>query len=203
MRMTRRSKIFLVFTLPAVFLAAFATIFASWRISEAAARTHWLGRLEPGQSPAVIIVLGMGATPEDAIDDRAELAAEVWKNSVAQKIVTSGGQGKHDEIAESMALRRHLVRRGVPNDAIIEENQSTSTFENLTYSARVLKEHGLAGATVAVVTHDFHAARSEEIARTVGLKAFLVSTPGQRLGNPVHMWCRELLAFWKWRILGW
>lgn len=183
--------------------AAGMTFFAGWRISEAAARSHWVGRLEPGQSPAVIIVLGMGATPEDAIDDRAELAAEVWKHSLAQKVVASGGQGKDDASSEADALRRHLQRRGVPEAAILEEDQSTSTFENLTYSSQILKANGLSGATVAIVTHDFHAARSEEIARSLGLKAFLITTPGQRLGNPQFMWIRELLAFWKWRILGW
>ncbi len=200
--MARKSKIFLVASV-ILALGGGALLFANARIEQAAERSHWTGELALGEAPTVIIVLGMGATPAVAIDDRAELAAEVWKKSLARLIVASGGRGPDDEEAESAELEHHLVTRGVPQSAILQESQSTSTFQNLSYSQALLREHGLAGADVAVVTHDFHSARAGEIARSLGLRARVISTRGTRLDTRTFLNARELLAFWKWRILGW
>ncbi len=201
--MARKSKIFLVAVLATAAGAAAALLFAHFQLADAAMRTAWTGRFAPGLAPTVIIVLGMGPTDAGAVGDRAELAADVWKQSLAQTIVASGGLGRNEDEAESTTLSHLLTRFGVPANVIVEESNSRSTFENLKFSQALLRSNGLSATTVAVVTHDFHACRTEAIARSLGLKGTVVSVRGKRLGFNLFMHCRELLAYWKWRILGW
>lgn len=200
--MTRKSRFFLAAFLAAALAGSGALGFAAWHILDGEKRTLWTGSFPPGESPDVIIILGMGPNADDAIADRAELGAKAWKAGFSQKIIASGGQGADEDESEAATLKRHLQVFGVPDNAIVEEATSTSTYENMVNSAAVLRDLGLSGAKVAVATHDFHAARAEEIARAVGLRATLISTHGPRLTEYTYLFTRELLAFWKWRILG-
>ena len=56
-------------------------------------------------------------------------------------------------------MAEYLMEHGVPEDAILIENRSRTTFENLTFSKRILEEEGL-GKRVLVVTNSFHALRA-------------------------------------------
>lgn len=65
---------------------------------------------------------------------------------------------------------------GVPAEAIIMEDRSTTTMENLRYSKGILDDLHRAGRgpqeyRVALVTSDYHVFRASEYASKVGLKA--------------------------------
>ena len=97
---------------------------------------------------------------------------------------------------------RYLMEHGVPEDAILIENRSRTTFENLTFSKRLLEEEGL-GKRVLVVTNSFHALRAGVFMRRLKI-------PGRSIGSRTSFyylpsaWIRETVGlvslYWKWHV---
>lgn len=144
--------------------------------------------------PVPAIVLGMGPGPDTPILDRAEVAALLWHRGHVSRFVTSGGQGSDESEPESRTLRTALVSMGVPGERITEENASTSTRENLAFSRPLLVENGALPEPIIVVTHDFHAHRTETLARAAGYAPVLVTTEGTRLRYRRLRMLREVVA---------
>lgn len=80
-------------------------------------------------------------------------------------VVVSGGQGKGEDISEADAMAENLEARGIASDRIIRETQSTTTWENLKFSAAYI---GDMTQPVALVTNNFHVYRSLLIGKQVG-----------------------------------
>ena len=73
--------------------------------------------------------------------------------------MTSGGQGPKEVRTESSAMKDYLLEKGVPEDRIIEEDQSTSTFENMQFSKEKLGAV-LQDPKVGFATTNYHVFRS-------------------------------------------
>ena len=184
-----------VFATTVIALVAAAVLFG--RIRATAEATH-LDAMEPRlralPRPVSAIVLGMGPGGDNPILDRAEVAAELWRRGYVSRFITSGGQGADEVEPESRTLRHALVAYGVPDDAIEEENRSTSTRENLLFSRPLLAS---TESPVLIVSHDFHAYRAEQLARRLGYEPLVVSTRGTRLRLRTYRMLREVLALVK------
>jgi uncharacterized SAM-binding protein YcdF (DUF218 family) len=83
---------------------------------------------------------------------RMEKAAELYKAGYADKVLLTNAlaRGSTIEYAESF---------GIPRDALLTENEATSTFENALYSKDILLEQGFDSAIV--VTSNYHMRRSK------------------------------------------
>lgn len=57
-------------------------------------------------------------------------------------------------------LRAVLRKHGVPEEAILREDQATYTWENATYSREVLRKAGIEPKTAILSCHAFHARRA-------------------------------------------
>ena len=118
-----------------------------------------------------VIVLGCqvrGETPTPMLCDRMNAALELLESNPEAICVVSGGQGPQEHISEAEAMRRYLNERGIADERIIPEPSSTSTEENLRFSAELLAEHGFNGSIV-VVTNEYHQYRADIYARRAGL----------------------------------
>ena len=85
-------------------------------------------------------------------------------------VVLTGGQGYGEEITEAACMYDYLTARGVEPERLILEEAASNTAENFEFSAPLLEAAGVRVATdtVAVVTNDFHIARSRLIAAKKG-----------------------------------
>ena len=118
-----------------------------------------------------IIVLGAqvrGTVITGTLRRRLDRAlAYLQKNEETICIVT-GGQGKGEKIPEAKAMADYLAGRGVEEERILLENQSTSTWENLQNTFEMLdleeSEH------VGIVTNNFHIYRAVKCAKMIGFK---------------------------------
>lgn len=83
---------------------------------------------------------------------RMEKAAELYKAGYADKVLLTNAlaSGSTTEYAESF---------GIPRDALLVENEATSTFENALYSKDILLLQGFDSAIV--VTSNYHMRRSK------------------------------------------
>lgn len=123
----------------------------------------WLYRRLPKRRDYDYIVVhgaGLSGTkPTPLLAARLDKAVELWEADHRRAvIIASGGQGADEEVSEAEAMRTYLVEeRGVPADAVIEENRSTTTMENLRNSKAIMDARSGAGAyRAAVVTSDYH-----------------------------------------------
>ena len=138
-----------------------------------------VARHEPDKDKDFLIVLGCSlkkdGTPTPLLQGRLDRAIDFYnkqKERTGKELVfiTSGGQGADEVIPESSAMKRYLIEHGIPEERIIEENQSTSTYENMLYSKDKIWEIDPEGK-VAFSTTNYHVFRSGLFARRVKMRA--------------------------------
>ena len=103
---------------------------------------------------------------------RIDKAVEAYHNSKNPhiKIIASGGQGVDEKISEAQAITNYLLTdTDVPRDAIVLEDQSRTTYENLLYSKK-LGEKLVASPQFLFVTNDYHVFRTSTYARKLKMK---------------------------------
>lgn len=156
------------------------------------------GLIQTGHRDETVLVLGCsvkGERPSRMLHQRIEAATEYLEKNPDSKAVLSGGQGPDEKISEAECMRRELVRRGIAADRLYLEDRSTSTEENVAFSAKIIEQNGL-NRHVTVVTSDFHCRRGMLLCQRAGLTAS--STPA---ATDVYLlgtyWMREMLAVVK------
>ena len=103
---------------------------------------------------------------------RIDKAVEAYHKSKNPhiKVIASGGQGTDEKISEAQAIANYLVTEtDVPQDVIILEYQSRTTYENLLYSKK-LGEKLVASPQFLFVTNDYHVFRTSTYAKKIGLR---------------------------------
>ncbi len=113
------------------------------------------GRKAPEDKAEYVIILGAqvrGETPTLVLSARIRAAAEYLNDHPNAVAVASGGKGNGENISEAEAIRRGLIRLGIGEERILLEDRSTSTAENLRFSAEVIQryERGTAGTEAAM-----------------------------------------------------
>jgi uncharacterized SAM-binding protein YcdF (DUF218 family) len=94
----------------------------------------------------------------------ADRAAELYLEGMAPVLVFSGGLGNlTKEIwtkSEAELFASIALQKGVPADAILIENKSTNTGENILFTKSILKQHGLDPEKFIVVQKPYMERRS-------------------------------------------
>ena len=98
-------------------------------------------------------------------------------------------------------MERYLVSRGVPEDRIIQEGWSTSTYENFVFAKSLLDAHFDADYTSAFITSDYHVFRAGEIADDAGIGGTHAHADTPWYQIPVD-YVREFLAITKFVLTG-
>ena len=134
---------------------------------------------EPEKDKDFLIILGCGllkdGTPTPLLKGRVDRAlgfykAQIEKTGKTLTFITSGGQGPDEVCSESESMARYLKEQGVPEDHIIQENQSTTTLENMKNSKQIIDAIN-PKAKIAFSTTNYHVFRSGLFARRVKMRA--------------------------------
>lgn len=148
-----------------------------------------------------IIVLGAGLKRGEAGDllkRRLRAALAVHTRNPAAPIVVSGGQGPREPVPEAAAMRRWLLAQGLPEAAILPEDQSTTTEENLLFSKELLARRGIGpDEPVAVVTNTFHCYRAGYLARRCGYANARLVPASMNATTFLQNYLREVMAVVK------
>ncbi|MGN0194056.1 MAG: YdcF family protein [Pseudoramibacter sp.] len=149
----------------------------------------------------VLIVLGAQVRPDGpcrALAYRLDTAAAYLSAHPQTRCVVSGGQGDNEPKSEAAAMARVLVQKGIAPERIALEDQSTSTVENLRFSAKVIDQN----RRVGIVTNDFHLYRSLKLAKKAGYTAvFGLAAPSTTLYLPNNV-LREIFGLVKDKLAG-
>ena len=101
----------------------------------------------------VIIVLGAAqydGRPSPALEHRLDHAVELWQSGVAPTVVVTGGKQAGDRFTEAAASFTYLRNEGIPEGAILREEQGANTWEQLAAATRFLAVRGISSAVPRV-----------------------------------------------------
>ncbi|MBR0509176.1 MAG: YdcF family protein [Clostridia bacterium] len=158
----------------------------------------------PAGADGDMVVLGAlvrpGPVPSKTLRSRIDAAEKYLNENPDCLCVLSGGQGPDEEISEAECMYRELTARGVSPDRLLIEDRSTSTEENLAFSAKLLRERGR-GKTVFIVTSEYHQYRAKLLARKEGLTACAVSARTSLNILPTYV-LREILGIVYTKVKG-
>lgn len=147
------------------------------------------GEQDEAQEVDAIIVLGAAVSrgrPTAVFRERINHALLLYDQGYANTIIFTGGVGYGDEISEAAAARNYAIERGVPPEAILVEETSTSTLENLLNARAVAAENG--HGRFLIVSTPSHMKRALLIASDLGMEAYPSPTRTIRWISPVTYW---------------
>lgn len=171
---------------------------ALWLGGVAAWIVHVGNRDQAGPADA-IVVLGAAAydtRPSPVFTERIRHGIELYERGYAGALVFTGGYGDGARFSESQVARTFALRAGVPEQAILIETLSRTTYQNLARSRDLLSEHGL--QRVIVVSDPLHMARALRLCRHLGIDAVGSPTPSTRFRSFRTQWrflAREVYFF--------
>ncbi|MBJ7575578.1 YdcF family protein [Luteimonas sp. MC1828] len=169
-----------------------------WLAGVAAWIVYVGGRDQAGPADA-IVVLGAAAydtRPSPVFTERIRHGIALYERGFAPTLVFTGGYGSGARFSESQVARTYALRQGVPDDAILFETLSRTTFQNLAQARDVLSENGL--QRVIVVSDPLHMARALRLCRRLGIDALGSPTPSSRFRSFRTQWrflAREVYFF--------
>ncbi len=145
-----------------------------------------------------IVVFGARAYADGrmstALHDRARTGVDLYQAGLAPLLVFSGGPGDGD-VHETEAMRRYAVARGVPERAIVRDEDGLDTQRTVDNTAPRFRQHGQ--TRILAVSQFYHLPRIKLAYVRAGIDVYTVpAEPSATLyGLPWFMF-REVGGFW-------
>ena len=167
-------------------------------------------RVDAARPADVIIVLGSavwpGERPSPSLNARIQHGIDLYRGGFAPALILSGGLGRYPP-TEAEMMRRVAAGAGVPPEALVLEDTSHSTEENLANAKALMDARGWHRAVI--VSDPFHLLRAEMLARDLGIEAYGsgASNSPTYTAPQLHFWytSREALAlawYYATRLVG-
>lgn len=131
-----------------------------------------VGNRDSAQPADAIVVLGAAqyaGRPSPVLEARLDHAIRLYRRSIAPKLIVTGGKAEGDVTSEAEVSSRYAQRKGVPKAAIILEDESRSTTEQMHAVARMARTKKI--GSVVLVSDRFHMLRLLLTAWKLGLDA--------------------------------
>src|SRR3982074_2524469 len=151
------------------------TVFFIWLVS-AVTVLFWSSRDEarPAQAIVVLGAAQYAGKPSPVLRARLDHALDLWNRHLASLLILTGGTGAGDATSEAAVGRTYARKRGVPDSAILVENEGRTTSESMRAVAGMLEVRGL--QTALLVSDPFHMLRLRILARRFGFTPYTSPT---------------------------
>ncbi|MDT7784793.1 MAG: hypothetical protein QOF58_3212 [Pseudonocardiales bacterium] len=154
-----------------------ALIVGALVVGGTAFRVWQVARVDDWTKADMAIVLGAAqynGVPSDVLEARLEHALGLYKAGVVGYIATTGGRQPGDNFTEGQVGKMWLVKRGVPEDRVLQVGEGADTLGSLRAVASVAKEHDL--KTAVIVSDPWHSLRARTMAEDAGLHTWTSPT---------------------------
>jgi uncharacterized SAM-binding protein YcdF (DUF218 family) len=156
---------------------------------------------DPLQPADAIVVIGGDHKPE-----RLRRAAELYRQGYAPLIIISAGtivlEGDQ-HIPEAHVMVRQARELGLPEDTLILEQASKSTYENAVYSKALCQTKGI--TSILLITSAYHSRRARRLFQSVYAPDIRVSVQPAPAGRCALCWpfypdqaCVVAYEYWNW-----
>ncbi len=144
------------------------------RIVHAAAET-------PPKQADVIVIFGAAeyaGHPSPVYRARLDHGYELFQRGMAQVVITTGGSAQDPEFSEGGVGRDYLLRRGVPEQALIAETQGSDTAQSAARVANIMRANGM--HSCIAVSDAYHVFRIRALLEHEGMQVELAPRPESR-----------------------
>ncbi|MCI8623237.1 MAG: YdcF family protein [Provencibacterium sp.] len=153
-------------------LAAFLAALLLYLLFAGAYRRYCVQNPPERAGARTVIVLGGaidGEEPKLMLARRLRAAAGYLEENPEAVCIVSGGQGPDEDFPEALVMEKYLLRLGIPQERIRQEDRSATTRQNIAFSAEIIRREGFPGEVV-IATDDFHQLRAAYFCRRNGLE---------------------------------
>lgn len=117
--------------------------------------------------------VGYGGVSE-VYKQRLNHAVKLYNEGQIKYIIVTGGVGEGNAYSDAYIARMYLQSQSIPYEAVLLEEKSTVTLENMTYSKEIMDKNGLKSALI--VSDPLHMKRSMLMAKDAGIDALTSPT---------------------------
>lgn len=171
MKRLDKKKIIVLISILIAFLMVLYIIIAAVQI------VHY-GRLDNKTKCDVAIILGAATSGEEVSPvyrERINHGVWLYENGYVDYLILTGGVGEGNEKSDAYVAKQYAIKKGFPDQAILIEEQSTITEENLENAKVIMQEHSL--DTAIIVSDPLHMKRAMLMAEDYGINACSSPTP--------------------------
>ncbi len=151
------------------------TVIVAWSVS-AALVLLW-GARDRARTSDAIVVLGAAqyvGRPSPVLRARLDHALDLWQRGLAPRLIFTGGTGVGDTTSEAAVSRIYALKHGVPDTAILMENEGRTTRESLAAVSAIM--HARQMRTAILVSDPFHMLRLRILSTQYGVDAYTSPT---------------------------
>lgn len=139
------------------------------------------GAVDEKQFADVAIILGAGTADGEISPvflERIRHGIWLYQNVYVERLIFTGGIGAGNEKSDARTAGQYAVSQGVPEKAILLEEESTITQENIANAKRIMDTEGF--RTAIIVSDPLHMKRAMLMAHDYGMEAYSSPTPTSR-----------------------
>jgi uncharacterized SAM-binding protein YcdF (DUF218 family) len=157
----------------------------------------------PTRQADVIVVFGAAeyaGHPSPVYRARLDHAYELFQRGLAPVVITTGGSAQDPDFSEGGVGRDYLLRRGIPEQALIAETQGSDTAQSATRVATIMRANGM--RTCIAVSDVYHVFRIRALLEHEGVQVEVAPRPESR---PRRVWdrfaavMREAISYLAWK----
>ncbi len=152
----------------------------------------------------VIIVFGAAeyaGRPSPVFRARLDHAYELYRKQLAPVIITTGGAGDDPNFTEGGVGHDYLMRRGIPDAALIAETLGSDTAQSAERIGSILRTNRM--SSCIAVSDAYHVFRIRKLLEKEGVKVYVAPRPDSR---PKSLWQRfigvqrETASYLLWKL---
>jgi len=133
-----------------------------------------IDQARPAESIVVLGAAQYDGHPSPVLRARLDHAVDLWNRHMAQIVILTGGRGSGDTTSEAAVGRSYVKKHGVPDTAILLENEGRTTRASLIAVSRMLSDRGM--KTAILVSEPFHMLRLWILSRRLGFTPYTSPT---------------------------
>jgi uncharacterized SAM-binding protein YcdF (DUF218 family) len=136
------------------------------------------GQTDQARMADCIIVLGSaieGDRPSPVFEQRIRHGIHLYQQKLANRIIFTGGVGEQQAYSESQVATNYVQQHGIPKSAILIEETSRTTQQNLAQAQALMAKHHLRSAII--VSDPLHMKRALMMAHDLKIHAVSSPTP--------------------------
>jgi uncharacterized SAM-binding protein YcdF (DUF218 family) len=157
----------------------------------------------PAKKADVIVVFGAAeyaGRPSPVYRARLDHGYELFQKGMAPVVITTGGSAQDPDFSEGGVGRDYLLRRGIPEQALIAETQGSDTAQSAARVANIMRTNAM--SSCIAVSDAYHVFRIRALLEKEGVQVELAPRPESR---PHPLWerfaavMREAASYLAWK----
>ena len=135
----------------------------------------------PSRKADAVVIFGAAeyaGRPSPVYRARLDHGFDLFEKGMAPVVITTGGAGQDPDFSEGGVGRDYLLRRGVPEQALIAETQGSDTAQSAARVANIMHVNGM--RTCIAVSDAYHVFRIRALLEHEGMQVEVAPRPESR-----------------------